>query len=349
MFISFDDGGRWQSFQQNLPVTPVTDIKVHRQDLVLSTMGRSFWIMDDITPLHQLAAAEATGRETSTARGAGSSAFAEAAADKSDPATNLLFQPRPAYRVRYVAMGNTPTEPQYPPPGAFIDYYFPSKPDGEVKLEIATAAGKLVQGFTIEKGAESSPSTATTMRGRETVFPSARLSNEPGMHRFSWDLRYPGPLTASGRHGAGPLVAPGKYQAKLSAGAWSEIRTFEVKIDPRVAADGVTQAHLQEQLDFNLKLIATMNDARQLANALAAAAKEKGSSDDAKPLREAHARFVTAGGAYPQPMLIDQLANIYRMTNAADQRIGRDAIARYDDLLKEFAALKAEVARLGIK
>jgi hypothetical protein len=112
MFVSFDNGKKWQPLQLNLPATPITDLKVHRKDLVISTQGRSFWILDNLTPLHQMsdAIAGAEGR------------------DPSSGAT--LFKPRDAYRFRYTAgfggvesNRSNPADPQYPPAGAMIDYW----------------------------------------------------------------------------------------------------------------------------------------------------------------------------------------------------------------------------------
>ncbi|MBV9406860.1 MAG: hypothetical protein JO211_16045, partial [Acidobacteriaceae bacterium] len=177
MYVSFDNGGRWQSFQLNLPVTPVTDIKVSHKDLVLSTQGRSFWILDNLTPLHQLNEKAAAG-----------------------PA--FLFAPREA--VRGVWRNGIPglprnmPSPQYPVPGAMIDYYLAEAPAGEITLEILDRGGKVVRRFS---------SAAADHAGRESEQPAGeeeeggfrfrggptRLDKTGGMHRFTWDLRYDGP------------------------------------------------------------------------------------------------------------------------------------------------------------
>ncbi|MBV9611766.1 MAG: hypothetical protein JO091_04810, partial [Acidobacteriaceae bacterium] len=179
IYVSFDNGSHWQSFQLNLPVTPVTDIKVWHKDLVLSTQGRSFWILDNLTPLHQL-----------NGKVAGGSAF--------------LFAPREA--IRGVWRGaipglprNTPS-PEYPAPGATIDYYLAEAPAGEITLEILDSERKLVRKFS------SAATTAPSASGeRETPAGEdeeggfrfrggpTRLEKTAGMHRFTWDLRYPGP------------------------------------------------------------------------------------------------------------------------------------------------------------
>jgi hypothetical protein len=123
-----------------------------------------------------------------------------------------------------------------------------------------------------------------------------------------------------------------------------------VRIDPRVAAAGVTQADLQEQLDLSLKLRDAIADARALGSTLTAARQSaQPGAANAKALQGLVERVVTADVVYPQPMLIDQLSNIARMIGQADQKIGRDAFVRFDDLMKEMAAVKAEAAKLGVQ
>jgi len=164
-------------------------------------------------------------------------------------------------------------------------------------------------------------------------------------NRFVWDLRHAG---AGGA--AGPLVVPGSYQVRLSAGEWSQTRPLEVRIDPRAAAAGVAVADLQEQLDLSLKVRDAVADARALAAKLAEARRAaQPGSGNAKALQALVDRVVTADVVYPQPMLADQLSNIARMIGQADQKVGRDAFVRFDDLLKELASVKAEAAKLGVK
>lgn len=328
MFVSFDGGKRWQPFQQNLPVTPVTDIRVHRKDLVLSTMGRSFWILDDVSPLQEIAQGLAAGANAATG----------------------LFTPRPAYRTRYVPTGGTsPAEPEYPAAGAHLDYYLASEPAGEVKLEILDAAGAVVRTFSSEPparaaGAGAGGEPSDEMRGPfgQRGLPG-RLQKTAGMHRFVWDLRQaPNP----GARGGGPFVLPGAYQVRLSVAGWSETRPLEVRLDPRLEKDGVTRTDLEEQLRLLNQLGDAMASGRRAAARLREA-REKLAKDgrDTAPIERLEARLVTAGGSYPQPMLIDQFANVARMVGQADQKVGRDALLRYRDLRTELDALLAEVER----
>jgi hypothetical protein len=171
-----------------------------------------------------------------------------------------------------------------------------------------------------------------------------RLAKTAGMHRFTWDLRYP--ASEGVRGGGGPFVMPGTYQVRFSAGTVSETSSLEVKLDPRLAKDGVTTADLQELLDLQLKLADSLSQARRAANQLREA-REKQAGDEAavRRLRGLESRLVTAGGPYPQQMLIDQFANVARMLGQADQKPGRDAHLRYQDLKEELDGLLGQVDR----
>ncbi|MBI2222396.1 MAG: hypothetical protein HYU53_14460 [Acidobacteria bacterium] len=341
-FVSFDNGRHWQTLQQNLPATPVTDIRVHRKDLVISTMGRSFWIMDDISPLQQLAAARAGSAPTASNGGSGGGV---AAAD-----APLLVQPRNAIRYRYVAGGSGPGEPHYPPPAAAIDYVLPAGASGPLSLEIVDAGGNVVRTIRSARAGEGAAGGAQEMTGRRGGGVRAVLAAKPGHNRVWWDYRW---------DGTGPLVAPGRFTARLSAAGATLTKTFEVKVDPRVLADGVTQADLVEQQNFLLKVRDAIADARALQGRLERAMQGAGVKPAPAPapgetpatikydhpLQAAWGRLVSAPGPYPQPMLIDQLSNIARMAGQADQKVGRDAYQRFDDVMKELSALKGQVER----
>jgi hypothetical protein len=330
IFFSVDNGKRWQSLQQNLPVTPVTDIRVYKKDLVLSTMGRSFWILDDVKPLQEIAQGIAVGGK---------------------PAAGL-FTPREAYRTRYVASRNEPDAPEYPPAGARIDYFLANEPTGDLKLEIQDADGKPVRTFTSQAATPrlaAAPAESGSGDEEGRVFGRAlpsRLPNSPGMHRFVWDLR----TSVEGGRGGAPFVLPGTYRVKLSAGDWSETKTLEVLLDPRLPKDGVSLADLKELLELQTKLGVAAADARRAAARLRDA-RNKLKEDNAnaaslKAVDALEARLVTAGGSYPQQMLIDQIANVSRMLGQADQKPGKDAWLRYEDVRRELDGVLAEVEKV---
>jgi photosystem II stability/assembly factor-like uncharacterized protein len=327
IFISFDNGARWQSFQLNLPVTPVTDIRLHRRDLVLSTMGRSFWILDDLAPLHQIDDAVKAGRP-------------------------YLFAPRDAYLIRNPAMGGRPDQPQYPAPGALIDYFLPAVLAGPVTLDILDAGGKVLRSFSSEGPDMGTSQTRDPDQPRIERGGMTRAPKRAGANRFAWDLRHPAQTDpGSMRGGGGPRVVPGKYQVRLTVGEVAETRPLEVRIDPRVATDGVTQADLEEQLALCLRIRGLANEARQTAIRIAQAreaARVNGASAAAtvQKLTALEAALVTASGPYPQPMLIDQLANLYRMASAADQKVGRSTFQYLDELKGELARIQTELDAL---
>lgn len=301
MFLSFDDGAHWQAFQQNLPITPVTDIEIHGTDLVASTMGRSFWILDDVTPVREW-----------------SRQVAQAPAH--------LFQPRPAYRMRYFGFRRSSSEPEYLPAGAVLDYYFAIKPSDEVTLEILDADGTVVRAFS-------------------TASEGSRLPADAGHNRFVWDLAYPGP-TSSGSRGfgrGGPMAVPGTYRVRLAVGSWHAERALEVKADPRMTASGVTLADMQAQLDLNLKIRDAVSAARGL-QARVERTLQQATGSRRERLEAIKAQLVTASGiAYPQPMLVDQVQYLYGMTTRADQRPGQDAYNRYEALRQQIDRLTAAV------
>jgi photosystem II stability/assembly factor-like uncharacterized protein len=238
VYISFNDGDSWQPLQLNLPVTSVRDLVVHDDDLVIATFGRSFWVLDDVTPLRQMDAHVA-------------------AADA------WLFRPGVAYRVRPGGDQGTPVPmdealASNPPDGAAMDYYLRQKASGPVQLEILDSEGKLVRRFT-------SNDELRKTDPKDVQFPiywvrdPQPLSAEAGMHRFVWGLRYPLPQSvhASFWGPAGPAAAPGSYILRLTANGKSSTQPLTIKMDPRVKA---TQAALVRQFELASKLAARLGE-----------------------------------------------------------------------------------------
>ena len=227
IFTSFDGGANWQPLQLNLPQTPIHDLAVKNNDLVVATHGRSFWILDDITPLRQLSQAA-----------------------KSDV---YLYQPPAVFRTfypeffeRHQPVGENPS------PGAAISYYFKSAPKGEVKLQILDSQGNEVREFSsVEKKQPETPPEWPEMVALEEKIPV-----EPGMNRFTWDLRYDGPHKLPGEvlaefRSRGPFAPPGTYQVRLLADGKTTTVPLELKMDPRVS---VSLADVQKEFDLELKM-----------------------------------------------------------------------------------------------
>jgi photosystem II stability/assembly factor-like uncharacterized protein len=316
MFVSFDDGGHWQRLQLDLPVTPVTDIKVAHQDLVLSTMGRGFWILDDVTPLLEVSRQVAT-----------SEVHLYAVRDS----YRLYEPPRTRHRPR-------PEAPQYPPVGANVDYYLADEPAGEIRLEILDGGGEVIRAYSSEAptadGCEPSEESAdAVMQGDDARAPASVLPKGPGIHRFVWDLRYDGPAPggARGAERRGPLVPPGRYQARLVVDDWSATRLCEVRMDPRSLKEGITEADVAAQIELALQVRDTLSAARRTADRIEAGSGQI-SPEARKTLAEIRARLVSAAVRYSQPMLLDQLAYLYGNLVRADQRPGRDAYERFAEL-----------------
>lgn len=330
IYVSFDNGAHWQAFQLNLPHTPVTDIKFARQDLVLSTQGRSFWILDDLTPLHQLN-------------------------DKVAASEAFLFQPREAVRtVRPGGFGRT-SGVQYPQPGAMIDYYLATAPAGDIKLEILSGSGKVVRTFTSAapasepRTAGNPPSEEEEEGGFRLRTPPVRLEKTAGMHRVTWDLRYPGPWQSESRPEGpnGPAAVPGSYTVRLTAGTWTSTQPLTIVEDPRITKSGVTLADLREQFEHNLRVRELVSDAnRVVARVRAAQAmlrNDSSAADKLAKLNAVAAKLITPAIRYSKPALQTHIAYLYSLTTATDQKIGRDAVERYAVLRKQLDQIVGEL------
>ncbi|MFZ0211878.1 MAG: hypothetical protein WBE20_11270 [Candidatus Acidiferrales bacterium] len=289
VWVSFDAGDHWQSLQMNLPHTSMRDLWIHDDDLIVATHGRSFWVLDDITPLRQLSDAVA----------------------KSD---GYLFKPAPAYRYRRDTNTDTPLPPevpagQNPPDGAIIDYYLGSAAPQKVAIGIYDHANKLVRFYS---SADRMPFTEEELRKTLAVptywvrWPRI-LSSDAGMHRWVWDLHYTPPKSLmhdypisavphdTPSYPLGPRVAPGTYTVMLTVGTHTYTQTIEVKEDPRVH---VTQAALDAQSAMEQRLAAGMDksfDAMQEVQKFRDGLKQQ-SGNETSALDKKAAELAGAGG-----------------------------------------------------
>ena len=262
VWVSFNDGGNWQPLQLNLPATPIHDLIVHNDDLVVATHGRSFWVLDSISPLRQLTAAVAN-----------------------EPAH--LFAPGLTYRAR---LGHRDSRRypigENPPDGAVVYYWLKDAPKEPAKLEFLDAQGKIIRSLTSEaKKDESAPDEFERDAEAEHIPATA------GMNRFVWNLRYQPPIKVpkaiyDNGEPAGPLVLPGTYQARLTVAGKSYTTPIDVKMDPRVKT---SSEDLRQQFDLLLKLRdreEEMNKAilelRDVRNQLQALERRLGTKDETK-------------------------------------------------------------------
>jgi photosystem II stability/assembly factor-like uncharacterized protein len=250
VYVSFNDGDSWQPLQLNLPHSSMRDLTIHGDDLIVGTHGRSFWILDDITPLRQLN-------------------------DKIAQQPAFLFAPEVALRWHWNRNPDTPLPPEVPagknpPDGAILDYYLAAKAEGLVTLEILDSNGEVVRRYTstdkppsMEKLAAEHPIPMYWVR------PTQILSPEAGMHRFVWELHYAPPKALEYEfpisaifhntplYPLGAWVLPGAYSVRLTVGGQSYVQPLTVKMDPRIQTPS---EDLRKQHEMQLGAVEGMNE-----------------------------------------------------------------------------------------
>jgi len=238
IYVSFNDGANWRPLRLNLPTTPVHDLTIKENDLVLATHGRAFWILDDLSPLRQ---------------------YSDEIVQKDE----FLYTPAAAYRIQAGAHrgegdgegeGGGKRAGKNPPSGAVIYYFLKDAPknDAEVRIEILDASGKVIRKYSsAEYNSLQEPPDPDDKKPEKQIKPTA------GLNRFVWDLRYeearhvPGYyLYEYGSGARGPVAVPGHYKVRLTAGGQSQTADFDLKLDPRVK---VSQGDLEAQLNFLLQ------------------------------------------------------------------------------------------------
>ncbi len=341
-YVSFDDGDHWQKLQLNLPVTPIRDLVVHGDDLVISTHGRSFWILDDIAPLREITA-DLARQEVH------------------------LFKAATAVRMRKNEGRDTPLPRetpagQNPLTGAIIDYYLKSVPAAPVTLEILDSNGILVRKY--------SSNDPVAKPDQSQAFPAYWLPSptglpmRAGLNRFVWDLRYERPQAI--RYGysiaavpgeaimvpEGPLVLPGSYQARLTVAGRTYSTSFMVDMDPRVhvaqpelAAQFALARQVSDAIDHSYE---TANEIRNVSRQIRELKATAGSKDSLMAALEAlDEKVLVIGGSgqpqFPPPSepslssLNAALAGLIGVIGSADTaptKQARDAFTTYKVLLE---------------
>jgi photosystem II stability/assembly factor-like uncharacterized protein len=325
LYVSLDDGVAWQRFQLNLPVTPVTDIKIRDRDLALSTMGRSFWILDDLTPL----LARAQGPLGTEAR---------------------LLRPRDALRMPHSRAEPLPDLGRNPPNGALVEYVLPPGMKDEVRLEFRDATGTLVRALSSKDSGDGRPSAEAGLQ--RFVWD---LRQEPP--------RVP-PKSVHAKDLEGPSVPPGVYEVRLRAGPIDTSERFEVKKDPRLATspdDFREQSALALQIRDRLTRLYSAHGRSQGLRSQLKAILEGAPPGTLSPLQAA-AKALSESLLNAEADLIDprielpievihfgpkldfEFVDLYETVQQAEARPTEGMKARFRDL---DAALTAALARLG--
>jgi photosystem II stability/assembly factor-like uncharacterized protein len=246
VYVSFDDGDYWQSLRLNLPATSIRDLVIHGDDIVVGTHGRSFWILDNITPLRQVNS-EAVGADVH------------------------FFAPQVTYRMRRDNNTDTPLPPEEPagrnpPDGAMLDYFLRSAAN-ELEIEIVDSVGKVVRKFSSADKPEAVDEKKLNIP-TYWIRPQHILSTAPAMHRFMWDLHYPAPESVkheypisaiyrdTPRSPLGPAVLPGSYTVKITVDGKSYTQALTVNMDPRVKA---SEDDLRRQFELEIGIVEAMN------------------------------------------------------------------------------------------
>ena len=369
VYVSFDAGDHWQSLRLNMPATSIRDLVIKDDDVVVGTHGRSFWILDDVTPLRQLD---------------GDVAAFDA----------HLFAPQDAWRVRWNMNTDTPLPPeepagQNPPDGAIINYSLRAAASGPVTLEILDAASHVVRRYSSEDDPEPLPDDVNFPTS--WIRPPRVLSADAGMHRFVWDLHYTPPAVDSVRYPIaaipgdtprtplGPWVLPGEYVAQLDVNGQVLRQRFRVKMDPRVTTPA---DDLQRQFTWSMQLYAEMNrsaealreigalraqlaDRRERVSDAAVAVAIAALDDDVATLQGTGGGFgfATAGGEPSLRLVAAQDASLYRIIQRVDvapatqvvdeaERLSetlRELLVRWHELRSQgIAALNAALAGAGV-
>jgi photosystem II stability/assembly factor-like uncharacterized protein len=304
VYFSVDDGGHWQPLKLNLPTVPVHDLTIHDDDLVAATHGRSFWVLDDITPLRQVEVGAA-------------------------PADMILFKPQTALRL------HLPTDIERrgpvgdnPPPGAILDYYFKTAPKEEVKLEIFDSSGKLVRRLSSQEKKEFEQPPEWPDQVKEvTTIPAAA-----GMNRYAWNLRWEPPVKIPGAFYSdqgpqGPIATPGQYTVRLTVGGQSQTQPLELAMDPRMK--DMKMDDLQKQFDLAMQVRDANTDLHRGVNQIRALRAE---------LKAMHKRF---DGDAKLKSLVDQADALDKKMTPVEERLiqvnmkGSEANLAFPNMLNE--------------
>jgi photosystem II stability/assembly factor-like uncharacterized protein len=333
LYVSFNGGANWQPLQLNLPIVPITDLKIKDNDLVAATAGRGFWVLDDLTPLHQL------GPQTAQA-------------------ASFLFRPRDTYKLNG-GDGDAPGYGKNPPAGAIIYYYLRAKTDSTLRLDILNAEGKTVRSYSSQKE-EAVPNPLR-------LSPDAPLSTGAGLHRLVWNLRTEHNTLVPSLFVNGSLVGyrvpPGRYTARLTLAGQVQEQPFEVLAHPKVKGSPEQyreQAQLLEQAHQRIsdihRAVNELNTLREFVKSAAKLHKDKqlGTAADelTKKIDEAKTKLVQEKQKtfqdvinFPNQLNAD-FAHLKEELDNLTPTVTQGAKQRFKDLETIWQQRKAEVDQL---
>ena len=331
LYISFDDGAHWQRFQNNLPVSPVTGLQVHRKDLVVSTQGRSFWVLDDVSPLHQIT-------------------------DETVAQDVVLYEPRTAYRGGFLA-------------GAEIHFHLREEPESPITLEIADADGEVLRSFTGRPGPAPATGPISPFAIFFGGGGGGRLPAAEGLNKFRWNLRAEAIQRPAGvvHWGGTPGLPalPGDYEVRLKVGEETMTQPLTVEINPNVSSTAEELAK-QNELGTTVageieKLFAALTRLREVKAQASGIVDRLTKADQAdedlgslasalgERLTEIEETITQTNSKSSQdpinfpPMIDNQLVTLYGYIVQGDYEPTAGAFQRYEDLKPDLDQIHADL------
>jgi photosystem II stability/assembly factor-like uncharacterized protein len=348
VYVSFDDGGHWQSLRLNMPVVPIHDFVIKDDDLVVATHGRSFWILDDISPLRQMndEVREASAylfRPRLTTRLL--TAFSYDMAPTSGKNFSFLGPFQVTYRQQEIATDEKAKKyldaGQNPPDGAIIHYYLHEQPQAEITLTFLTATGEVIRTFSSEKKHRPDADREKKKEKEKEEQKEPRVPGAAGANRFVWDLRYPPPAeieseSESAELVKGPRVPPGSYQVRLTMGERVYTQSFEVRKDPRTS---VSQEDLHQQFQLLQAICAMIAAGNRTIHTLRSIRRQADEWVQRTRGLDIHKELVTLSTPLKEKLLAIEKELI--LPELKDQM---DTVSEPIRLLARFAALAGTVA-----
>ena len=354
VYVSLDEGEHWQSLRLNMPASSIRDVIVKGDDLIAGTHGRGIWILDDITPLREIAADVGQAFRPATA------------GLKPRTTSNALFTPQTAYRVRQNTNTDTPIPPDEaagtnPPDGAIINYTLATAASGPVTLEILDAAGKSVRRYS-STDRDDNPDVATAPVPTYWYRAPQTLSGAAGMHRFLWDIHYqPIPGGGGGRGGlpiaavphdtvpapSGPWAPPGTYTVKLTVDGKSYTQPLTLKMDPRVTTPAIG---LAQQFTLSKQLYDGIIDAQKTLEEIRARRSNATAATNPAALQALEGQPGGRGAAADGPdtfnSVIGSMNQLMGLLQGADATPTTQLVAALGQRRAALAKLKAQWAAL---